>query len=1209
MVKVLKWIRWLLLGLVALLLLSFAVVQWLLHQEMTVDYAVEKLQQLVPELAIHNVQGTLAEGVSVELLQWSDGDTWVTLDEVNAVLRLQCLLSLRVCLSELSARQLTVLIPEGESADPETGLFPLPEVSIPLPLMVDQLQLERFHLAVNGSNTEPLLELMGISGRIRWLLNKLTFRKLQLSYSLAEDEAPYRLAADGAMRFRDRYPLQLDASVSTPTVPGEAELHIEGDLETLQASGNVSGQWPLTFELGLAPLDDALPWDLTLALEDTELNLEDAGTLRLKGTQASLKGKALDIQGNLQARFQTDQWPGENRLSAALQLQAQQLTVSNFRLQLPRGEVSGESRIQLGPDFLGKTGNGDYQGNALLNFAHIDPALFVPDSEADLQGDLSGEIRLDVSTRNQESAPLPELLTVELNKLSGNFLKQVVKGEGQLDWHWERGLRVAKAVLHQAENQVQLSRPWQQGKPVALSFRLPQLHYFSGLLPGELSGSVQGQLEMAVPKTAAGWKEIPMGKGKLAIKNLVYDDLELGTATARLESTQDLPYAITASGSDIRYQAQRIDQLELSLQGDQQRFDLTADASTPDYGELLLRCQGDALHKIPSQQTAIDCSRIRWTPLTDWPLEPWQNLDTLKAVVNLPDRRFGLQSFCLQELRKGLEQQPEVCLDKAVEWLDGNAQVSARAQHLSWQQIRPLMNSDWQADGSFYGQLNATIANSELTDFSASLQSDNSELRLPLAERKLVIDIRRLQTEVTGNLQTARLNLAMDAGDYGQVEGHLTIDREQQLQGSFDVQRFELRTLQSFLIDVTELSGVANGSLTLAGTIDKPSLQGKAEIRNGKFNHLELPKQLTDIRISTRFDAYRADYKGSLTLGDSSADISGQLDWTESPLTASFALQSEEIEFTPLPQTDIWVVPDIKADYRGGQLKISGSVQVPRAFINIKSLPKNSVGVSSDVVIVDSDTSETEETPLYANVDMQLGSDVLFRGFGLETHLKGNLRLEYSPQQLLQGNGFVQLVEGTYRAYGQNLKIRSGELIFVGPIDNPTIHVDAVRADITDAVTVGIRAEGPAKSPSVTLFSQPAMSDQKKLHYLVTGQAPGEGQQQDSSALLSQAAVSLGAATGESALQDYADKLGIRNFQISAGEGDSGAEVQLSGYVNPRLFVRYGMGMFEDVNSLTMRYKLRSNLFLEAVSSTANTLDLLWTFQVGESRPKEKQQP
>ena len=81
--------------------------------------------------------------------------------------------------------------------------------------------------------------------------------------------------------------------------------------------------------------------------------------------------------------------------------------------------------------------------------------------------------------------------------------------------------------------------------------------------------------------------------------------------------------------------------------------------------------------------------------------------------------------------------------------------------------------------------------------------------------------------------------------------------------------------------------------------------------------------------------------------------------------------------------------------------------------------------------------------------------------------------------------------------------------------------------------------------------------------------------------------------------------MGIRNFQVTASEGDAGAEVQLSGYINPKLYVSYGMGVFENVNALTMRYKLRKNLFLEAVSSTANTLDLLWSFQVGKANSQD----
>ena len=1075
-----------------------------------------------------------------------------------------------------------------------------------VPLIVDQLQLTRLALAQRQQDqaAAPLLELSSISSRLRWLLHKISFRQLKLEYRQEGIEVPYQITAEGSIRFQKAYPLTLEARVTTPTELGDASASIKGDLASLQASGEFSGPWPLAFDLEAGLLDGDLPWNLELRLGDTSLDLAEGGSLRLVRSRAALQGRGLDIRADLESLARTSQWPGDNRLTAAVHLQQEQLDISKLELQLPQGRIDGSGQLMLGPEYLGKTGKGDYRLDAALQFKNLNPALFVPDSEADLQGRLYGRLEVKLGTLQQNGTPMPEDLALNLTDLSGSFLEQPVQGEGRLDWQRARGLRVASAGLHQGNNRIELSRAWQQGQPVALSFRLPQLDHFSGLLPGVLSGKAEGQLELQVPQTAAGWKELPVGTGRLQLTDVSYDDLTLGAVTARFESTDRQPYAIQASGTSLSYQSQRVDRLELSLRGGAKDFRLTAEAKTPDYGELTLDCRGQAIQHIPTRETSGECARAKWAPLPAWPLEPWENRETVHWIVNLPDRRFTIEPFCMQELRQNLSQKPVVCLNETLAWKDGSARVRGSASYLSWQQIRPLMNGQWEAEGTFAGELQATIANSELADFSASLQSSDSELRLPLAERKLVIDVNRLQTEISGNLHQAQLDLAMAAGAYGQVEGQMVIDRERRLQGSFAVSRLELRTFQPFFIDVTELAGTANGELTLAGTVDKPSVKGEAEVANGSFNHLELPRKLTDISLKTRFDAFRADYQGALTMGDAKADIRGDLDWSETPLKATFALQSEEMEFTPLPQTDIWIVPDIKAEYRGGQLHISGSVKVPQAFINIKSLPKNSVGISSDVVIVDAEDAQTRETPVYASVNMQLGDSVLFRGFGLETHLKGAMRLEYSPQQLLQGNGVVQLVEGTYRAYGQNLKIRSGELIFVGPIDNPTIHVDAVRADITDAVTVGIRAEGPAKSPSVTLFSQPAMSDQKKLHYLVTGQAPGEGQQ-DSSALLSQAAVSLGAATGESVLQDYADKLGIRNFQITAGEGDSGTEVQLSGYVNPRLFVRYGMGMFEDVNSLTMRYKLRRNLFLEAVSSTASTLDLLWTFQVGEQKGKK----
>jgi translocation and assembly module TamB len=73
--------------------------------------------------------------------------------------------------------------------------------------------------------------------------------------------------------------------------------------------------------------------------------------------------------------------------------------------------------------------------------------------------------------------------------------------------------------------------------------------------------------------------------------------------------------------------------------------------------------------------------------------------------------------------------------------------------------------------------------------------------------------------------------------------------------------------------------------------------------------------------------------------------------------------------------------------------------------------------------------------------------------------------------------------------------------------------------------------------------------------------------------------------------------VGIDDLQMgTTGSGDATA-VTVSGYLNARTYLSYGMSVFEPVNTFTVRYRLRENLFLEAVSSIESALDLLYSFE------------
>lgn len=53
----------------------------------------------------------------------------------------------------------------------------------------------------------------------------------------------------------------------------------------------------------------------------------------------------------------------------------------------------------------------------------------------------------------------------------------------------------------------------------------------------------------------------------------------------------------------------------------------------------------------------------------------------------------------------------------------------------------------------------------------------------------------------------------------------------------------------------------------------------------------------------------------------------------------------------------------------------------------------------------------------------------------------------------------------------------------------------------------------------------------------------------------------------------------------------------VSGYVLPCLQVKYGVGIFDSIATLTLRYRLMPKLYLEAVSGVDQALDLLYQFE------------
>src|SRR5690606_40440882 len=120
--------------------------------------------------------------------------------------------------------------------------------------------------------------------------------------------------------------------------------------------------------------------------------------------------------------------------------------------------------------------------------------------------------------------------------------------------------------------------------------------------------------------------------------------------------------------------------------------------------------------------------------------------------------------------------------------------------------------------------------------------------------------------------------------------------------------------------------------------------------------------------------------------------------------------------------------PDLQLNFRIGQpLRLSGRVTVPEAKINLEKLDQG-VAPSGDVVVLDPvNPDEGPGTPLAMDLRIMVGDNVRMSGFGLTGKIDGGMHLLARPGREITATGTIN-VGGAYKAYGQDLRITSGQL-------------------------------------------------------------------------------------------------------------------------------------------------------------------------------------
>ncbi|MEE4633192.1 translocation/assembly module TamB domain-containing protein [Pseudomonas alliivorans] len=1211
------------LSLLAVLLVLVAGVSLVLGTQSGSQWALAR----VPGLQLENFQGRLGGQWSADRMLWVQGEDRVEVRALAFDWTPGCLLKMTLCIDRLNAENVMLHFAPG-TEPARKGPMTLPTLKLPLAIEFKEVQLGRLQL-------DGIEQLRDLKLAAHWTAQGLQIDRAHLQ----RDEMVLDL--NGLLDPAGDWPLTLTGHLQLPPQDGKPwalALDIQGDLlKTLQLKADSSGYLTGGLSGELQPLAEHLPARLkltsdrfkpsaglpeTIQLDQLLLTAEgnlDTGyqingtaslpaekgpmTLALQGL-ANAKGatiEALNLAASEQQRLRingkvnwetgfsadaTVDWldfpwqrlyPLESEPQVALHAFKGDVSytdgkyLGNFNASLkgPAGAFtvvspfSGDlQRIYL-PQLEVVAGQGKASGHLNLQFADgigwdtaldlssLDPSFWV----AELPGTLAGPLRSKGQLKNEQLE-----LTADLDlkgRLRGQpaVLQAKADGRGQ-QWN------LPGLSIRLGDNRIEGRGSLDQRLQGQLDLNLPRL----GQLWPRLQGQAKGRLDLA------GTLKAPQGQLNLQGSQLAFQDNRLQSlaANAKLDAAQRA--TISVKGSGIQAGDTALGTLTLDGQG------------TLKTQQLKLDLQGPLLKLALALDGTLDNGNWRGRLASGNVQSGGQawRLQQPAKIERLADGKLNVGAHC---------------------WLSGNASLCGEDQRLMPEpRLRyhlknfPLESlAQWMPrDFAWKGSLNADVQlDVPAAGPNGQITVDAGDGTLRVRDKEQWLDFPYQTLRLTSTLTPKRIDsrLDFDGAKLGRLLMSAQIDplsSNKALSGEFSLSGLDLSVARPFAPMVEKLNGRLNGSGRLSGGLLEPLVNGSVTLQGGEVSGPELPLELRDLNVQALIAGENVQVNGGWKSGSTGqGSLTGQVAWGQA-LVVDLSLKGSRLPIHVEPYAEVEAAPDLKISMQGERLAVSGKVLIPKGTITVRELPPSTVKLSGDTVIVGQQTEEGAPPLAVAmDIDVEVGQDTLsFNGFGLTADLVGRVHIGDN----LDTRGELNLNNGRYRAYGQRLTIRKARLLFAGPVDQPYLDIEAIRQ--TDDVIAGIRLTGSAEQPTTEVFSEPAMSQEQALSYLVMGRPLGNSGEDNN--MVAQAALALGVAGSASTTGKLAGNLGIKDFELdTSGTGDK-TNVVASGKITDKLSLRYGVGVFEPANTIALRYLLSKRVYLEAASGIASSLDIFY---------------
>jgi translocation and assembly module TamB len=538
--------------------------------------------------------------------------------------------------------------------------------------------------------------------------------------------------------------------------------------------------------------------------------------------------------------------------------------------------------------------------------------------------------------------------------------------------------------------------------------------------------------------------------------------------------------------------------------------------------------------------------------------------------------------------------------------------------------FRQWLPQDVVMRGNISGHAEGRVSPGRILDVSGDISVTKGSVTYHTAKGLVSAEMKKARVEWVWRGDTFRGDVSLALAEYGSLTGHfglpvparipLSPNPSGQMNADFSAKMKENGIL-TFLFPgmVQESHGDLDLALKVAGTWSSPVLGGSIQLAHAGGFFPSTGIRLKNVLLrgnldNNKFvvDVFQAESGKGALKGAASFLIEK---WHVK--SYSGALKGDKFRVVYLPELRAEINPEVTFKGDGKKFFMRGHITVHHLLISEPKTPPP-VEPSKDVVIVDREREKTKHAPLQLDLEVHVAfpSSLFVKAEGIDAQFKGDLVVTVHDVNDIRGKGSLNVVRGTYKNYGVDLKIQRGLISFTGRIGNPSLDALALRT--VNDIRAGVVVSGTLEKPVIKMYSNPPMSETDILAYIVFGHPLGGGSGEQSALLMKAASVLLSRGESSSLQDQLQKKLGIDvldventtapGAQVTPGTPAPGTPestaarslITVGKYLTPKLYISYGQSLFKSGNLFKMRYSLSRHFDIESQSGVESGVDFVY---------------